>query len=307
MKEKWQKILNIGTAVLLVVCIVKINNLQNDITNLKNIVQNNQSMLQSSIANISYNVGYEMEQANNLLSDSSWNTGGLDMDNKTATLYCYVVPKEYNPEKTVANIVCNQTSYPMALENGRYTAQITLPLFEESVIDNVQFTDDGTICTQQLDWHINPRYDMVPTAYINYSGSSKQDYSGKDITRTYSGYLEIDFEHKGLVKDVKNAEIVILVNDSEVWKHNAVLEELYGDEYISHYRAEIEHSFDIKRGDTIKMYAEITDENGWTYHSVLEDATIGEKGNPIPNREYYHAEADIYDADGNKVFDGLKF
>ena len=179
MKGKLQITINILSLILLVVCFVKISGLQNEVRRLQNDVNNSQSMLQSSINSISSNVSYEMEQANNLLSDSSWSTGGLDIQNKTAVFSCYVVPKVYNPEKTAATIIYNGTEVPMTLENGRYTAEITVPVFDDCNIDNVQFSEDGTIRTQQLNWRINPRYDMVPAAYVNYSGSSSQNYKKK--------------------------------------------------------------------------------------------------------------------------------
>ena len=307
MKDNWQKILNIATVVLLVICVVRIGWIENELSNIRNTMRNNRSMLQSSIDAISSNVRYEMEQANNILSDSSWNTGGLNIEDKTATLYCYVVPKVYNPEKTVAAIIFNGEEIPMTLEGGRYTAEIIMPLFDASVVDNVQFKEDGTIRTQQLNWVIDPRYDMVPTAYVHYSGESRQNYNGANITRTYKGWAEIDFEHKGFTEIDKDAEIVFLINGKEEWRHKPVLEEQYGDEYISHYVAEIEQSFELKRGDTIEMYVEFTDSNGWKYHSVVEDVTISEKGNPVPNREYYQAEADIYDSDGNLLFQPYKY
>ena len=302
MKDRWQKIINILTLLLLIVCFVKIGWLQNDIQNLKNTVNNNRSMLQSSIDSISSNVRYEMEQANNLISDSGWNTYSLNVEDKTATLHCYVVPKVYNPDKTVANIMHNGNEVPMALENGRYVTEIDVPLFENCIIENVQFKEDGTIRTQQLNWSINPRYDMVPTLYANFSGESRQNYEGDKITRTYKGDVEIDFEHKGFVKELGEIEVVLLVNGKEQWRHKPVLEEAYKDEYVTIYMADLEYSFDLKRGDTVKMYTEVVDENGWKYLNILEDCTISEKGNPIHNREHYHADAEIYDTDGNLLF-----
>ena len=307
MKDRLQKTLNIVSVVLLAVCLIRIGGLENEIQNLRNDVNNSRSMLQSSISAISSSVGYEMEQANNLLSDSSWNTGSMNTEDKTATLYCYVVPKVYNPQKTVATIMHNGSEVPMTLENGRYTAEIVIPLFEECIIDNVHFDEDGTIRTQQLNWVINPRYDMVPTAYIDYSGSRSQNYKGENITRSYSGSVEIDFEHKGFAGKITDAEIVLLLNGKEQWKYKPLLEETYTDDYITHYKGDIEYSFDIKRGDTVKMYAEFVDENGWRYRTVLEDVTISEKGNPTENREYYHAEAEISDADGNLLFEPYKY
>ena len=82
---------------------------------------------------------------------------------------------------------------------------------------------------------------------------------------------------------------------------------MHRDDYIAHYKGDIDYSFDLKKGDTIKMYVEVIDENGWKYHSILEDATISEKGNPIPNAEHYHSEAEIYDADGNLLFQPYKY
>lgn len=307
MNSKWQKIISILTLLLLVVCFAKIVSLQNDIQNLKNNVNNAESMLQNSINSISSSVRYEMEQANNLLSDSGWNTSGMDMENKTATLYCYVVPKVYNPDKTVATIIHNGNEIPMTLENGRYITEIAVPLFENCTIENVQFKEDGTICTQQLNWSINPRYDMVPTLYANYSGESRQNYEGEKITRTYKGAVEIDFEHKGFVKEMEKIEVVLLVNGKEQWRHKPVIEEVHKDEYVTIYMADIEYSFDLNRGDTVKMYTEVIDENGWKYLNILEDCTISEKGDPIHNREYYHADAQIHDADGNLLFDPYSY
>ena len=307
MNSKWQKTINILTLALLVICLIKIGWLQGDIRNLQNTVNNHRSMLQSSIDSISSRIRYEMEQENNLLSDSRWNTIGLDVKNKTATLYCYVVPKVYNPEKTVAEIVYNNNKLPMTLESGRYIAEIDIPLFEDCQIDNVQFEEDGTIRTQKLNWVINPRYDLVPTAYVNYSGSSSQNYSSSNITRTYKGAVEIDFEHKDFVKGIVDAEVVLLVNGKEEWRYKPVLEELHRDDYIAHYKGDIDYSFDLQKGDTVKMYAEIIDENGWKYRGILEDATISQKGNPIPNSEHYHSEAEIYDADGNLLFQPYKY
>ena len=132
-------------------------------------------------------------------------------------------------------------------------------------------------------------------------------YKGEKITRRYRGSVEIDFEHKNFGGKMKDAEVVLLVNGKEQWRHKPVLEELHRDDYTAHYMGDIEYSFELKRGDTVKMYAEVTDENGWRYRSVLEDVTIGEKGNPVPNNNHHQAEADIYDADGSLLFESYKY
>lgn len=306
MKDKMQTILNVAMLILLVLCFFKINTMQNDITNLRTAMQNMNNSVQNNIGAISNTVRNELEEANHLLSDSSWNTGGLNIEDNTATLACYVVPKVYNPNATDAALICNGKEVPMILADGRYTAELTIPLFEDTTISSVQFAENGTIRTQQLNWVINPHYDMVPTAYIHYSGESGHTYKGDAITRYYRGYAEVDFEHKGFTGMVQDVELVTMINGEVVERSNPVMEKIHGDEYISHYRTPIEQSFRVQQGDTIEMYMTITDTNGWQYRAVLEDVTIGAKGELIENLEHRNAEADIYDANGNLLFAAYK-
>lgn len=306
MKDKIQTILNVAILIMLVLCFFKINTMQNELTNLRTAMHNMNSSVQNNIGAISNTVRNELEEANNLLSDSSWNTGGLNIEDSTAILACYVVPKVYNPDITDAALICNGKEVPMTLANGRYIAELTIPLFEETTISSVQFEEKGTIRTQQLNWMINPHYDMVPTAYIHYSGESGHTYKGDNITRYYRGYAEVDFEHKGFTGIMQDAELVTVINGEVVERNNPVMEETHGDEYASHYRTAIEQSFNVQQGDTIEMYMTITDDNGWQYRAVLEDVTIGAKGELIENLEHRNAEADIYDANGKLLFEAYK-
>ena len=302
MNGKSQKIFNILICLLLVMCVFQMRVMNDEISRLRNTVNSNYSSLNHSINAISNNVRYQMEEANNLLGDSGWSTGGLNMEDKTAVLSCYVVPKEYSPKETVATIIYNGKAVPMRLEQGRYTAELTIPLFEKAVINEVQFAEKGTIRTQQLNWSIQPRYDMIPTAYMYYSGGTSQNYKGNTITRSYNGYAEVDFNYPGHARTIQDAEIVILLNGEEVMHTTPVLEEMNKNEDYASYRTEIEQNFAVKQGDTIEMYMTFTDDNGWVYRGVLEDITIGDKGEPMPDR-HLQAEADIYDADGNLLFE----
>ena len=134
MNGKSQKIFNILICLLLVMCVFQMRVMNDEISRLRNTVNSNYSSLNHSINAISNNVRYQMEEANNLLGDSGWSTGGLNIEDKTAVLSCYVVPKEYSPKETVATIIYNGKTVPMRLEQGRYTAELTIPLFEKAVI-----------------------------------------------------------------------------------------------------------------------------------------------------------------------------
>lgn len=302
MKEKFSAVYKIVCLVLLAVCCVKMLSMQNDIDRLQRDVDNYYSMVNSSIDSISSSVRYQLEEANNLLSDSGWTTEMVDLEEKTAVLSCYVLPKEYSPQDTSAAIICNGREIPMTLEKGSYTAQITLSLFDEVDVTNVQFTENGTVRTQQLNWHINPRYDMVPAAYMDFSGSHHSQFKKENIAVTYSGFVNIDFEHKGLVEQLETVEVVMLVNDEEIFNSQLPLKPMHSDEYIACYNADLEHSFELKRGDTFKMYAQFCDSNGWVYKRIIEDSTVGEKGNLLSNLKSHYSEADIYDKDGKLLY-----
>ena len=306
MKEKWQKVINITTLILLIVCVVKIVSIEDKLSALKNTVNNNHSMLQNSIGSISSNIRYELEQQSSLVVDSGWSTRDLNLEEKTVTLDCYIVPKTYNPQKTTASILCNSAEIPMILENGRYTAEITLSLSDEYNISKVSFTEDGTISTHQLNWRISPADDLVPTAYMTFSGSSRHSYSGKNIKRTYEGYVEIDLVHKGFNTKIKQAEITVLIDGKEALKEQPEIELLVENEYTDMYRLYFNNSFDITHGSTLEMYVNVVDNNGWRYHNTLENILIAKNGSP-QHISSYNAYADIYDSENNLIFNGSEF
>lgn len=301
MKEKWPKILNIVSIILLIACVVMIFSLKNEINELRRVVNQNQSMLQSNISAISSSIRNELDQQASLINDSGWTVAAIDTENKTVDMDFYVVPKTYNPEKTKASIICNEKEYSMNLENGRYVARIAIPLFEQTSVSCVNFNEDGTVRSQELTWYINPRYDVIPDVYMHHSGSMTQNYGKDTITRAYSGDIEIDYDHKLMGTSVDKVKVVVAVDGKEIWSDNPKLEVVSTDTYSSHYRVPFEQTFEIKKGATLLVYAEATDQNGWVYRTVLEDATISDKGNALPNGSLNQG-SDIYDVDGSLIF-----
>ena len=301
MKEKWPRILNIVSIILIIVCIVMIFSLKNEINELKRVINQNQSMLQSNISSISSSLRNELDQQANLINDSGWTVAAIDSENKTVDMDFYVVPKTYSPEKTKASIICNEDEYAMNLENGRYVARITLPLFEQTSVSYVNFMEGDTVRSQELTWYINPRHDVIPDVYMNHFGSMTQNYGKDTITRVYTGSVEIDYDHKLMGKSIENVKVAVAVDGKEIWSDNPKLEVVSTDTYSSHYRVPFEQTFEIKKGAALLVYAEATDQNGWVYRSVLEDATISDKGNALPNGSLT-LESDIYDVDGNLIF-----
>ncbi len=301
MKSKWQSILNIVSAILIVVCLVTIFLMKNEIDELKRIVNQNQSMLQSSISSISSSIRNELNEQASLINDGGWTAASIDTENKTVDIDFYVVPKTYSPEKTKAAIICNGNEYSMNLENGRYIAKITLPIFEQASVSHVNFTEDNTVRSQELTWHINPRHDVVPRVYMNHFGSMTQNYGKDTITRTYTGSIEIDYDHELMGNRIESVKVAAAVDGKEVWSDTPEVEVVSVDTYSSHYRVPFEQNLEIEKGAALLIYAEATDQNGWVYRTILEDSTISDKGNALPNGSL-NLESDIYDVKGNLIF-----
>jgi hypothetical protein len=118
--------------------------------------------------------------------------------------------------------------------------------------------------------------------------------------------LEIDVVHNGLAKNLKEAEIVTLLNGVETMRSTPKLEEINSNEDTAHYRTEFNQTLEVKAGDTVEMYMTVKDENGWIYRGILEDVEVGQDGNHKYTHDGFPAEADIYDADGNLLFEGYK-
>ena len=310
MKEKRQKIFNILYFVLLVICVVKINSLQNYIENLERAINNESSMLRSSIDSISSNVRYEMEKAENLVTDSDFSVKDADVANNTVTLSCYIVPKEYNPDVTQASILCNGAQWPMNYENGRYVAEITADLFKVVNVDSVQFNDNGTIRTHQLNWYLDPKDKLLPQIFAHNSGSvrcgKEEGFAKREYNQTINMDIEIPAENIEIVK----AELVAYTDYKETFRKEIEYTVEHTDTYngkpltkgYTVCTAELSESFDIPFNSNFRLYTELTDNTGLVYRNVIDDVTIANNGEAVDNYNYIGYESDIYTSDGKPMY-----
>ena len=86
MKEKWPRILNIVSTILIIVCLVMIFTLKNEVNDLKRVINQNQSMLQSNISSISSSLRNELDRQASLINDSGWTVAAIDTENKTVDI-----------------------------------------------------------------------------------------------------------------------------------------------------------------------------------------------------------------------------
>ena len=132
MKKNLSRLAVGAACVLAVFGLFKTASLKQEISRLQSDLNNQIRALNNSINAIYDNVDAMLEEQNNLFSVSNWAYGDIDVEAKTAEVVCTIVPKAYTPGVTQAVMVCGGQEYPMSYADNRYTATLSLPLFESA-------------------------------------------------------------------------------------------------------------------------------------------------------------------------------
>jgi len=317
MKDKLLYITNILSCILLIICFFRIGSLNSKIDIIENNMSNYYNMTQSSINSISGSVRYELEQAANLVTEISCSVTDVNIEKETAILDCFIVPKEYNPDITTVSVICNDKEYPMVLENDRYVAKIEIPVFSNSRVTAVHFKDNGTIRTQQLDWYVNPKDDMLPQITAHASGTVSSLRDNGVATRKYSQDINVDIYYPNADFTLKSAQVVAEIDNKEIYRKDVEWTDAHSSrgEQVKPYEAiaplddgwimcyaKFEEIFDVPYNSNICIYIEFKDNTGLIYLNVLDDVTIADNGEPIDNNIYGGYKSDIYTSDGKPLY-----
>ncbi|MBQ5782591.1 MAG: hypothetical protein IIV99_04300, partial [Oscillospiraceae bacterium] len=216
MKKHFTTIIMAISCIVTVMCLVRINELQDTVRNYSYRISEQENNIRNEINSISYEVESALEQQASLISDSGWdwqNLENADIKNNKIVIDCYVTPKQYNPDTTQAVIYCGEQAYQMTLENGQFVAQIEVPVFTYTYVDRVQFTDNGTVKTETLDWYINAKDQLVPDFYADAPGYSTTR-KDKTVSIKYNGYSMVHINHRG-TEYSKKADFIVKVDGRE--------------------------------------------------------------------------------------------
>lgn len=231
MKKDWSKILAGASCILLVICLVQIGSLKREIQNLQNNLGSRISDVEYSVNNISSSVYQQLEREASLVTNTEWIYGEMDLENYTILLHCTVSPKEYQPGVTEAVLISCQTEYPMILENGVYTADIQIPLFEETRIDQVQFREDGTVRTELLDWYLSPREQGVMNVYMDFAGGTSFGKEGDQFVLEMDGTVNLYTERKGDRFEIETVYLVEQIDEKESTREEIQVQQNSAMEY----------------------------------------------------------------------------
>ena len=199
MKQNLKNSLLVINTILLAVCLVQINDLKMEISNMKSNVG---SQLSSILTNVNNSYSYIEEtlaKEASIVSKAEWEFGKFDIKARTVEVKAYVIPKEYIPNETQAFFLCNGEEVAAEYSDGKYEVTMNVPLFEDVSIPSVLFKENETIRAESLDWVFNPRNEFLPFVHaynmgsISYGKSKDKENMG---TWTFSGDLEVDVSAK---------------------------------------------------------------------------------------------------------------
>lgn len=315
MKKNLSTIIAAISCGITIVCLMQIADLRNQIRSLESDLSFRLSTVQDSVSRISSNISYELEQQQNLLSTKEYTLGEPDFAAKTVTLSCSITPKTYDPDKTKAALLCGDKQYPLTLTGGSYTANLTIPLFEETDITAVQLETDGVISTQSLDWYLSPFDNYIADVSASYSGQSTIQPKDGVAAKTYNGGIDININQKSepcVIRSITLVECIDskVTNTTDIPIDSTDTMEAAGDttvatqgiQYPTHFYYEMKNkTVGIPNGSSYLLYVEVVDEYGLHHRSYVDSEIIGADGQPTKTPETPYVDA-IYDENGDPLY-----
>lgn len=306
MKKHFWNIVTVICLGSLVLCFFRVSWLKKEIKKLQNDVSSQITSLESNMrANISHMEGL-LEKEASILSNAEWNYGAYNREDISVEVQCEITPKEYHPETTKAWIVFNEQEIPLELSNGQYVKSLQVPLFEESMISQVMFEENGVLRAETLYWKFTPLYDYLPEIYAYLVGRSSGNVRNGEYLWTHSGTLEVQWMSKGNAQ-VKSMTMVRCLDDESVEQMEIPLDESSQSFSRSH---QVALEYRIPLGSVQDLYVDVVDTDGLRYRVLLTHTEIDKNGARIEVGEYAEQLQDGYtivcDQDGKELYRGMR-
>ena len=118
MKQRLINIILVINTILLVACMVQINDLKMEIQNMKS---NTGYQISNILTNLNNSYSYIEEtlaKEASIVSKAEWEFGKLDIKARTVEVKAYVIPKEYILNETQAFFLCNDEEVAAEYRDG---------------------------------------------------------------------------------------------------------------------------------------------------------------------------------------------
>lgn len=325
MKENINRILLVLCCGAVLLSHIKISSLEGEIRSLRNAISSVDSSVRNDIRSIYSNVDRMLEEQASLLLAEEYQIVSGDIREKTAALEIKIQPKEYTPGTTAAAVTVNGEEYPLSLSEGVFAAVISVPMMDETIIDKVSFTENGTVRSQRISWSCVPRYDYLTTVYGDLSASSaRATRSGEIMNLELDSTLHITAERRGTAAKIEKVELVQVTDGREVWRkqmeYNNVDERhgtkeqavtyhsraMYDDNWTGdEFVCPVDMTFELPFGSTTYLLACVTDGDGLVHHCLAEMWQVSRDGRDWDDSfGWYHGmeAGKVFNPDGTLLY-----
>lgn len=219
-------------------------------------LHNNQNNINNTIINLQYEITdlkNQLKEQNSVFSEFDYEYGKVDTTNHTVDITFRCIPKTTGADTSVSITMGNENINLKKTADGRYTGTKAFPLFEPNC-GNIfaSITTNGITTTHVVseNEHIPLYQNFMPQLHgTMLIDNEKQKNNKYNITGTYLN------DAKG---DINNVKLIFCVNGKEIERID-----------ISEYSTSIDKTFDSGKNDQFDIYAEGTDEYGYTHKQLI--------------------------------------
>lgn len=291
-----KNVLYIVIAVLVVmqmVSLAKINNLQNQLNNVKSEIYNQGNNTKNEINAIYSNVDEMLKREVSLIEIASTELGTLDISSLTVPITYSITPKEVS-ENTAVSLEFDGELIPMNKNGTTFTTTVSHDIFGNAS-PMILIDEDGVKKTTQDDrimvWSIRGIKDsLLPTMHPRLSGEAR--YGDSSYKR--KGTLNADFKNVGSGIVFTEMRFVIKVDD-EVFSDEII----FTDTVPVIWDWQVDKTIPLTDGQTCIMTIIAVDSIGLEHHYTV-DHYLGGANN---QREPWFDDEQIYSADGELLWE----
>lgn len=308
-KENFNGALIFALVVALIVAFSQIMSLKSDIKMLNNDLANEKSRLENQINSIYHNVDNQLKKEASLFANVAMNYGELDDTTKTANINFTVLPKVITEDMKVSISVGEKTAKMTKKDNGEYTADISVGLFENvDYFPIITVESKGESKTEILENH-SVQYiwsSYLPTMNGGNMRASKAGLSNGKLT--VEGELTLGYNTPSLNRDVKFTKYLVTaevdgkeISSKDITNMLGDYEKSYG---IDGGRTEIpfKETYDLMGSDNLTIYLIAEDSLGYIHkreaYSWDHPDTAGRTAEAVKEVVRYGDEI-VLDKEGN--------
>lgn len=297
MKKKLPTVISVISCIGLIICVLHISQLYNKIDSLNSSLNRQYNTLSDEIRSIYSNVDEKLKKQASLLSSKSIEYGEKDMGKRTVELICTATPKEYQPEKTTAMLVCDGKEYPMKHKNGSFTAKIPLSIFDDHIVNSFVFETDGLRQTEDISEQRTPRWDIMPMVYASLSGQTSRSSGSYRI----NSECTITMDTKSDTSKIEKVYLVEYRDGEEISREEIVKDH---DDNRTTFNFTVEKAYTLPVGSVFALCTEVIDENGYIYRNLVEKVKVTSNNFFDYSDALWHdAEANIYAPDSEPLYE----